>query len=159
MCLVATCSGGKFKDVSQCGARVLQKFTKGRSHSHKEMIRSYLNVEDKETNSKQAAVLLKFFRTNPSPRSGSKKNGWSIQSVMKIIPGKNADDTTPSCQHTLLPLIPTLQIRGTLLPISHPLSIISYIKPSTLAFLRRNFPTQGYKPNMFVVVMVRQLLR
>ena len=43
--------------------------------------------------------------------------------------------------------------------ISRVTDIIQFIQPTTLAFLRKNFPHNGYKRNHFVQTLARQLLR
>ena len=162
MVLVCTASShGGFRQCGDVGFRVLQKYSKGRFFAHKEMIRGQLDLSETTGGAldTQAALMCKIFRT-PAYDSSSAESIWTISHILCPTPtGKNADDCVPFCQQQLRPQIPRVMIRGEELMINSVKDIVQYIQPHTLAFLRKSFPHNGYRMNIFVTTLLRQLLR
>ena len=189
MIMVATIASGTLRNVKACGYRVLQKYTRGRGFGHKEMIRGTINLENNpennnETLDKRAALMFRLSRSKLNSDSDSQSQQcWCISSILAGCDGRNADETVPFAQASLRDLIPNIVVRGQELLISrvpeiiqfiqvsevrrnlrelcliHSLPFLCLIQPQTLAFLRKNFPHEGYRPNFFVRTLARQLLR
>ena len=157
--LVATASTGTLGDCGSMGARVLQRYEKGRGEVHtKEMIKVECDPREPMFKGSNASILLVLYRKSEFVDDTQPPAGWQILAPLTHLTSKNVDDCVPAGQRTLQTILPSIIVRGQELPIATVTDIIAFIQPVTLAFFRTNFPRTGYTADAFVKTMCKVLM-